>query len=195
MRYVDPDGREVDITFEVTSYEQTSYGWMAKGILTVTDRDTKKSISVNAYSGGLDADHEDGVSLPIPLGEYDILEHGGNSNFFRLEAKDSCYGNDQVDGIKTPQGTIRLHYRGATYGCISVEMNYRSEEYTNFMNFIKGTSTSTVTVMSKSRNPFKTKEDLTKYGTLYVFQSKSIATNDLYAPEQYKQEYTHQRMR
>lgn len=143
---------------------------MAKGILTVTDRDTKKSISVNAYSGGLDADHEDGVSLP-------------------------SYGNDQVDSIKTPQGTIRLHYRGATYGCISVEMNYRSEEYTNFMNFIKGTSTSTVTVMSKSRNPFKTKEDLTKYGTLYVFQSKSIATNDLYSPEQYKQEYTHQRMR
>lgn len=50
---MDPDGREVDITFEVTSYEKTSYGWMAKGILTVTDRDTKKSISVNAYSGGL----------------------------------------------------------------------------------------------------------------------------------------------
>ena len=74
-------------------------------------------------------------------------------------------------------------------------MNYRSEEYTNFMNFIKGTSTSTVTVMSKSRNPFKTKEDLTKYGTVYVFQSKYIVTNDLYAPEQYKQEYTHQRMR
>ena len=65
MRYVDPDGREVDITFEVTSYEKTSYGWMAKGILTVTDRDTKKSISVNAYSGGLDADHEDGVSWGI----------------------------------------------------------------------------------------------------------------------------------
>ncbi|MCR5313579.1 MAG: hypothetical protein K6E54_08080 [Bacteroidaceae bacterium] len=168
---------------------------MAKGILTVTDRDSGETISVNAYSGGLGADHTDGVSLPIPLGEYDILEHGRNSEFLRLEAKDSCYGNDQVDGVKISQGTIRLHYKGLTYGCLSVEMDSGSEEYSNFMDLIKGTSTSEVTVRSKSRNPFRTKEDLTKYGTLSVFQSKSIVVTDLYAPEQYKQKYTHQRMR
>ena len=51
VRYIDPDGREVDAIFEVTAYEKTMYGWQAKGVLTVTDKDTGKTISVNAYSG------------------------------------------------------------------------------------------------------------------------------------------------
>lgn len=73
VKYVDPDGREVDITFEVTHYEETKDGTTAHGKLTVTDRDTGESVVVNAYSGGRGRDSEDGVSLPLPLGEYDVL--------------------------------------------------------------------------------------------------------------------------
>lgn len=48
-------------------------GTTAHGKLTVTDRDTGESVVVNAYSGGRGRDSEDGVSLPLPLGEYDVL--------------------------------------------------------------------------------------------------------------------------
>ena len=79
--------------------------------------DSGNSMSVDAYSGGYGVDHEDGVSLPAPLGNYDILEQGGNPQFLRLEANDSNYGNDQVDGVSISQDSIRLHYKGYTYGC------------------------------------------------------------------------------
>lgn len=156
-------------------------------------------MSVDAYSGGYGVDHEDGVSLPAPLGNYDILEQGGNPQFLRLEANDSNYGNDQVDGVSISQDSIRLHYKGYTYGCISVELDYESKEYSDFMGLIKGTSTSTVSVNSKYQNKlariFLKNEKITKYGTLQITQSKSIQYRDLYAPKQISNKYIHQRMK
>lgn len=119
VKYTDPDGREVDVTFEVTSYEKTSDGWTAHGKLTLTDRDTGESVTVNAYSGGRGV-AEDGVSLPISLGEYEILT--STSIGYRLEAKDSNQGNDLIDGTSPAQGNLRLHAPGGglSYGCIGV---------------------------------------------------------------------------
>ena len=59
VRYIDPDGREVDATFEISSYKITSDGWMAKGVLSVTDKDSGKTIKVNAFSGGNGVDLDD----------------------------------------------------------------------------------------------------------------------------------------
>ena len=100
MKYTDPDGRELDVTFEVTSYEKTNDGWAAHGKLTLMDRDTGESVTVNAYSGERGV-AEDGVSFPIPLGEYEIL--APTSICYRLEAKDSNQGNDLIDGTSPAQ--------------------------------------------------------------------------------------------
>lgn len=198
VRYIDPDGREVDATFEVTAYEKTMYGWQAKGVLTVTDKDTGKTISVNAYSVGRGV-ASDGVSLLLPLGDYDIFEQKERSLYYRLEAKDSDYGNDQVDGISIAQETIRLYYQGGTYGCLCVDLDKESAEYSDFMALIKNTATSKESVKSKYTNKFLKfffrKESVIKFGSISVVQSKEIIYRDLYAPKQYEPKYKHQRMK
>ena len=198
VHYIDPDGKEIDACFLVTSYEKTLYGWMAKGTLTITDKDNGKSISVDAYSGGKGS-ASDGVSLPLPLGIYDILEQKEKPSYFRLEAKDSNYGNDQVDGIPIEQGIIRLHYQGGTYGCLCVDLGKESAEYSDFVALIKNTTISKVSVQSKYTNKFLKfffrKESVIKFGSLSVVQNKGIVYQDLYAPKQDKQKYTHQRMK
>ena len=198
VKYVDPDGREVDATFEVTSYKKTTFGWQAKGVLMVIDKDTGKTITVNAYSGGRGI-ASDGVSLPLPLGDYDILEQKEKPFYFRPEAKDFDYGNDQVDGIPVAQETIRLHFQGGTYGCLCVDLDKESAEYSDFMALIKKTATSKVSVKSKYTNKFLKfffrKESVIKFGSLSVVQSKEIIYRDLYASKQYESKYKHQRMK
>jgi hypothetical protein len=109
---------EVDMIFVVTNYEKTSDGLTARGRLTVIDRDTKTSVTVDAYSGGIGHDLDDGVSLPIPIGKYEILSPTAVG--FRLEAIDENHGNDLIEGTNPEQGNLRLHGPGATYGCLAV---------------------------------------------------------------------------
>ena len=188
VKYTDPDGREVDATFEVTSYEKTNDGWTAHGKLTLTDRDTGESVTVNAYSGGRGV-AEDGVSLPIPLGEYEIL--APTSIGYRLEAKDSNQGNDLIDGRSPAQGNLRLHAPcgGLSYGCIGVAT---VDEWRSVQNLILNTSQSTSKV---DRLKGLLSIDITKYGDLKVIQSQEIMIRDMYAPKESRQNYVHQRMR
>lgn len=195
VKYTDPDGREVDATFEVTSYEKTNDGWTAHGKLTLTDRDTGESVTVNAYSGGRGV-AEDGVSLPIPLGEYEIL--APTSIGYRLEAKDSNLlasgenqGNDLIDGTSPAQGNLRLHAPcgGLSYGCIGVAT---VDEWRSVQNLILNTSQSTSKV---DRLKGLLSIDITKYGDLKVIQSQKIMIRDMYAPKESRQNYVHQRMR
>lgn len=188
VKYTDPDVREVDATFEVTSYEKTNDGWTAHGKLTLTDRDTGESVTVNAYSGGRGV-AEDGVSLPIPLGEYEIL--APTSIGYRLEAKDSNQGNDLIDGTSPAQGNLRLHAPcgGLSYGCIGVAT---VDEWRSVQNLILNTSQSTSKV---DRLKGLLSIDITKYGDLKVIQSQKIMIRDMYAPKESRQNYVHQRMR
>lgn len=186
--YIDPDGRELDATFEVTSYEKTKDGWTAYGTLTVTDRDTNETVSANAYSGGRGRD-SDGVSLPIPIGEYEILSP--TEIGYRLEAVDSNKGNDIIDGTNPEQGNIRLHKPGAglSYGCIGVATD---GEWKNVEKIISETS---IAISKVDRFRGLSSIQITKYGNLTVTQNKSIVYRDLYASKQYRQEYVHQRMK
>jgi hypothetical protein len=170
----DPNGREVDLDFVVTHIEETNHGIMVSGDLTITDRDTGESKVVRAYSGGLGSDPNDGVSLPIPLGEYDILEIAPRG--YRLEARDSNYGNDVVDGVNPSQGLLRLHGPGGTYGCLAVgNVNERSDmtDWNSVSQMLGNTRISEeVQVSSKNLGGIAgflgVKEPQQKYGTLTV---------------------------
>jgi hypothetical protein len=171
VKYVDPDGLEVDAVFEVTRLEVKFWGIRAYGNLTITDKDSGESITVKAYSGG-SYNFSSSVSLPIPLGEYDILKMTPN-NGFRLEARDSNYGNDIVDGLNTTQSLLRLHGPGRTFGCLSVANrgDWRGEN--GVIAILNKTQTSDVDVASKSARGLSnfflgTKETQVKYGTLKV---------------------------
>ncbi len=145
-RYVDPDGREVESTFD-----------REKGAVTTTDLDTGKTLVFQAESGSKP------YGEAIEAGVYDILDHP-NHNFFRLEAKDKKYGNDIHD--PTSRSKFRMHKPGNTVGCIAAkDMN----EWVETRDLIRNTSTTTVKVDSKSRNPFAPKDEtIIKFGTLIV---------------------------
>ncbi|NRB26040.1 RHS repeat-associated core domain-containing protein, partial [Shewanella sp.] len=147
-KYIDPDGREVRAVYR-------------NGTLSVRDRGTGKRLVVSAESGGKP------FGASIPPGKYDILSTP-REGFFRLEPKDSKYGDDTDS--KTGRDLFRLHKPGLTIGCIAVESD---GDWTDVNNMLENTETTETEVESKSRNPFaEDKESSTKYGELYVPEPK-----------------------
>jgi hypothetical protein len=173
VRYIDPDGRELDITFEITSYEKTTEGVRAYGLLTVTDRDTGRSITVNAYSGGV-GHAKDGVSLPIPVGNYEVLDP--TSVGYRLEAMDYSQGDDIVNLTNPEQGNLRLHGpgRGLSYGCIGVAT---IEEWNSVQEMFQKTSVGSSQVHYRGG---LRRIDIGKFGNLSVVQNEKVRNNDVY---------------
>jgi hypothetical protein len=145
---VDPDGREVNAKLVITKIESKTFGYTAYGILTITDNnDKRKKIEAKTFSGGIP------YGNPIPEGKYDILQPTKKGHF-RLEAQDSHYGDDKVEG---QQKYLRLHGKGSgnTQGCISVE---NDSDWNSIVKIMNGTNKTKKNVESKSRNPFASKK-------------------------------------
>jgi hypothetical protein len=170
---VDPDGRELDITFEITSYEKTNEGVRAYGLLTVTDRNTGVNITVNAYSGSI-GQAEDGVSLPVPVGNYEVLDPARVG--YRLETMDYNQGNDIVDLTNPKQENLRLHGpgRGLSYGCIGVAT---TGEWNSVQQMFQTTSVGSSQVQYRAD---LRRIDTGKYGNLSVVQNEQVKNNDVY---------------
>lgn len=113
--------------------------------------ETNEKIEATFMSGG----QFKGKSIPffngIPYGTYDILLPNADGHF-RLEARDDCYGDDEVSNTNKSQ--LRLHERGSgtTIGCISILEDDKWEKISKMINEAKSTE---VMVKSLSRNPFK----------------------------------------
>lgn len=137
--------------------------------LTVRDRDTGRTVSVRADSGGKPPPWWPGGSAPIPNGRYDMLEQGHKSDHIRLEPLDSHYGNDRIDGgASDGRSDLRIHPpgHGYTVGCISI---CDDSAATDALGVIKGTKTTDAQVEKKGLGGlFGETEDVKKYGTLTV---------------------------
>jgi RHS repeat-associated protein len=170
VKLTDPDGRELDITFEITSYEKTPEGITAYGKLTIIDRDTGETVTAHAYSSGR-GHADDGVSLPIPLGNYEILEPTRVNNFYRLEAIDFNQGDDRIDG--TNQDHVRLHKAGTqSFGCISVDENW------NKVSEMLSKTTTGKSFVLYCRGLVKL--DSAKYGNLKVLVNQEARESGVY---------------
>jgi RHS repeat-associated protein len=174
VKYVDPDGRILRITFFVTEIiKNEDGGRTATGFMTVYNTNTRKTFRIdNVESGGLGPTSDTRNSEFAPFGTYDILETTPNHEgalYQRLEAHDKNYGDDKVSfkGQKN-HSLIRLHYKGSgsTWGCISV----KDEDAKEILEEMNNTNTARVEVNSKSRNPRKwfSKESQIKYGELTI---------------------------
>ena len=131
--------------------------------LVVRDLDTGKSVTIGAESGG----HP--LGAPIPLGSYDILDFP-NPDYLRLEALDSKYGDDRVEG--TGRSLLRLHKhgRGINIGCIGAMSD---AQWGPLRDLIRGTRRTRVLVESKKLLRIgPDAEDIDKFGTLKVIDSK-----------------------
>ena len=156
-KFVDPDGREVRAIYN----NQTK-------TLSVRDIDTKERIAINAFSGG---SYFHGDFEPIPEGRYAILFHPKETHY-RLEAIDSKFGDDKVEG--NGRSEFRLHYYGGgvSEGCIAASSN---EEFGQVRSLLERTKTSTTSVDSKSFSLFnnKSSESSVRYGELLVVRGEA----------------------
>jgi RHS repeat-associated protein len=161
VKYVDPDGREVKIVIIINKIDSSAIGKTATGTITVTDLDTGCAAMAAFVSGGKPyGDH-------IPLGDYNILQPNSRGQY-RLEALDSNYGDDAIEG--TDQSQIRLHGTGSgrTIGCVSVVGDDNWEKINSLINETS-TTVDAVPVLNQwlPWNKGET-EDLTNFGTLTV---------------------------
>ncbi|MEO8152099.1 MAG: IPTL-CTERM sorting domain-containing protein [Rhizobacter sp.] len=130
----------------------------ASGTLTLHDLEKDTTISGQFESGGKP------WGDPIPQGQYDLLTREGRGGFFRLESVDAHYGDDMDDS--SGRTNFRLHHPGRTLGCVAAK---DEKNWADVNNFIISTATDSVSVDSKSRNPFAPKtEALTRYGRIVI---------------------------
>ena len=136
---IDPDGNLVTGTYNKST-----------GLLTLTDNDTKKSVSGQYFTGGKP------YGEPIPTGKYEILDHvpdKTSKNYkpgrYRLDAIDAKPRND----IHEPTGRInfRLHGFGNSTGCITACENTNHKEIDDF---IQKTKTEPVEIKAPERGLF-----------------------------------------
>ena len=148
INYVDPSGLLVQANYNRTT-----------GELSVRDRDTGKTASIKAASGGRP------FGDPIPAGWYEILDHP-DQNYLRLDAMDDMLRNDIHDA--TGRNQFRLHHYGSgnTIGCISAE---EGEDWEKIRELIRNTETITVPDNARPWWKFWGKQEyIRKFGTLSV---------------------------
>jgi RHS repeat-associated protein len=103
------------------------------GKLTITDRETGVSKTIDVESGGKP------FGDPIPDGKYDILQQERKPEEFRLDKQDSS-PYDDIDDV-TGRTHFRLHKPGRTIGCIAA---LKPEEWRPVHELICKTETTTV---------------------------------------------------
>ncbi|MBO4785264.1 MAG: DUF2778 domain-containing protein, partial [Lachnospiraceae bacterium] len=140
VNVIDPDGYLVTGTYNKST-----------GLLTLTDNDTKKSVSGQYFTGGKP------YGEPIPNGKYEILDHvpdKTSKNYkpgrYRLDAIDANPRND----IHEPTGrnNFRLHGFGNSTGCLTACENTNHKEIDDF---IQKTKTEPVNIQSPERGLFR----------------------------------------
>lgn len=127
------------------------------GVLVVTDHDTGQTVIISARAG-------DPGFLPLPSGNYDILDHP-KLDFLRLEPLDSKYGNDIHD--PTGRFNFRLHKPGVSEGCIKA---VHQNEWEKLRDMIRSTQVYTKSRIF-SKIPFLNKETIRKFGDIKVINA------------------------
>lgn len=147
LRFVDPTGLLVEAVYDT-----------AAGTLTVTDKDTKKTITVDVESGGKP------YGGPIPKGKWEILERGGDKpHWFRLDAVDANPRDDVHEA--TGRSKFRLHGPGMTVGCIACKDR---NKYNDLVRLIQDTKTEVVTDRGVPWYKFWSNDKIKKFGDLVV---------------------------
>ncbi|MBA5630381.1 DUF6443 domain-containing protein [Moheibacter lacus] len=115
--------------------------------------------------------------VPIPNGDYDILDNKGgkNSTWFRLDPQDSYRYDDTHQGVKGKDGdnrkNFRLHLGMESHGCVTIcsadESSDRNLEW-NVINQIMNTTSTSEVPDRQGLQRFNPTSTRTKYGTMEV---------------------------
>jgi uncharacterized protein RhaS with RHS repeats len=164
---VDPLGLLVTVVFDTTT-----------GKLIVTDNDTKKSITVDAFTGGhVNKDCSvvspgPGPEIPAPAGPYFIVDNPnptpGHEDWYGLFRQDKRMDDYFKDQGKDRSG-VRLHLGGRSYGCVTVKNCQPDAEkkWKELRNLINSTKTEKLKFI-KGPHWYNKEGETTKYGTITI---------------------------
>ena len=147
----------------VTSPDQFVAG-RPNQVLVIQDVFTGENRNQNGQAGP--------VNVPIPTGQYDILDNSNDTNLahpecFRLDSID----DNRYDGRNSATGRngLRLHLGLNSFGCVTVEPTEQNRAmYALMRQMILNTSTETVTNRAGVRGALGLNGSLTRYGALEV---------------------------
>jgi uncharacterized protein RhaS with RHS repeats len=148
------------------------------GKLTATDDDTKKSITVDAFTGGHINPDCSVVSpgkspeIPAPSGPYFIVPNPnpkpGHEDWYGLFRQDG-----RIDDYFQDQGSersgVRLHLGGLSYGCVTVKKCQPDSEkkWKELRNLINSTKTQKLKYI-QGPHWWNKEGETTKYGTITI---------------------------
>lgn len=167
FKYVDPTGLLVTVVLDTK-----------EGTITVTDVDTKKTATVQAFTGGRIQDdgslHQPNTApyLSAPKGGYEIVDNpnprDGHEDWFGLFRRDELFDDYFVEGDLDRNG-VRLHMGWVSHGCVTIrgDQEDAAQKWQEFRDIIANTKTRIVDFKAGPHfwNPIKQTVD---YGTLYI---------------------------
>ena len=147
--------------------------------LTITDNDTKESITAQAFTGGY-VRVKDGAIIspgespqtPAPLGTYNIVDNPNpspqKSDWYGLFKQDILINDYCFDCLKERDG-IRLHLGSLSHGCVTVSESQADAEkkWKKIREIINNTKKERIR-FTKGRWFFTEEGETTKYGTLII---------------------------
>jgi RHS repeat-associated protein len=208
LAYIDPIGEDVYAVFNKDTGQLTienldnhkdglPYKWVsAKDYKPDGIRDKKGNLTHNqvlviddVFSGGIATENgksrdvsPDSKELPIPNGDYDLLQYEGNkpTKWYKVDPQDSSRYDDEHQGVKNNDGENRTGYRlhlGVTsHGCVTVcDVNKtRQGEWAVVEQVFASTSTTQVPKREgfQAYNPFSGTR--TRYGTITIRGTDNI---------------------
>ena len=128
------------------------------GIIYLRDTDTGETLTFGNYFSGSGSYRNNPLAEglqnegPLPRGTYEILYHP-REGFYRLDLKDGSR-NDRVDQeVGRGRNEFRLHYPGASIGCISSNSNAdpERENWQQIVDLLENTNKEVVTDGINSR--------------------------------------------
>ena len=147
----------------VTSPDQFVAG-RPNQVLVIQDVFTGENRNQNGQAGP--------ANVPIPTGQYDILDNSNDTNlahseWFRLDSIDDNRYDDRNSA--TGRNGFRLHLGLNSFGCVTVEPTEQNRAmYALMRQMILNTSTETVTNRAGVRGALGLNGSLTRYGALEV---------------------------
>jgi len=164
-RYVDPQGLLVTAVLDTK-----------KDTLTVTDDDTKRSITVQAFTGGKAYkdgifERNEGKKIPAPNGTYEIAKNQTpkktQESWYLLLYHDDDVNDYFMEGNREREG-VRLHMGSLSHGCVTVNLaqDHAHEKWAEVRDIINNTKTQSLEFSGK--HWYSRSNETISYGILTI---------------------------
>lgn len=167
INFIDPLGLLVTVVFDPNNHT-----------LTITDNDTGKSVTVEAFTGGHVGENctvvpgTSPLEVPVPAGKYLLVDNpnprSGREDWLGVFKKDDRIDDYFKDGKKERSG-IRFHKGQVSHGCVTVTdcQQDADKKWKQIQDMLKDTKKETIE-FEKGPHWWNPTGKCTKYGDITV---------------------------